>query len=97
MLELTYLTIFLVALYFTKLGLIDRRAEIFSFSISMIFYAVFAFSSYNVQVFSGGTETVVQHPSLFILGVMMLMLSMVFTILSALDKLPEPERVFSYK
>lgn len=88
MLELTHVTLLIVALSTAKIGLIDRRAELLVFPTSMVFFAAYAFGSYGIEKsFSSGT---VDQPGMFVLGFGGTLVMLAFTLLAATDRLPEP-------
>lgn len=91
MLENTYIAIFFTAMYFTKMGIVDRKAELFAFPFATLLYAIFAFNSLNVEAVSNGSIISIQHTGAFLAGVIFTILMILFTILSALGKLPEPK------
>lgn len=83
-----YIVLFLTGIYFLKLGIIDRKAEIFSFMFSFILFGITAFSSFSLQIYSAELITLL-YPVLFGLFFLLAIISFVLVLLSALGKLPE--------
>lgn len=84
-----YLVLFLIAVYFLKLGLIDRKAEAFSFMFSFVLFALLTVDSYHLQtVTDSGIETI-PDGGMFVLNVLLASISILMALLSVLGKLPE--------
>jgi hypothetical protein len=87
-----YVALIFIAVYFLKLGLIDRKAELFSFFFSFTLFALLAFSSFNLQAFSestGATVILDSDSAQFALFIILAIISAVLALLSGLGKLPE--------
>ncbi len=87
-----YIALLFVAVYFLKLGVIDRKAELFSFLFSFTLFALLAFSSFSLQVYSDTSANLVllePYPAQFALFFLLALISGVLALLSGLGKLPE--------
>lgn len=87
-----YIALLLIAVYFLKLGLVDRKAELFSFLFSFILFALLAFSSFNLQAFqdsTGATVVLGSDSAQFALFLVLAIISGILALLSGLGKLPE--------
>jgi len=91
MLQFTLDLLLAFAFVAAKVGVLDRRAELVTMPASMVLFAAVAIGSYNTQVGLQSSLTTVQQPGLAVLGLGGTMLMLIYTILSALDRLPDPD------
>lgn len=68
MLELTYLLLFVTALWCAKSAIIERRAEIETSLIATIIFAILTFASFDVQPAFSPEDSVAMEPVATIAG-----------------------------
>lgn len=86
-----HLALFFAALAAAKLGLVDRKAPLTTLPASMVFFAGFALSAWNIQVGTGAGVEVVQSPGMAVLGFGGTLWMLAMVLLEALGKLPKQD------
>ncbi len=97
MMEHIYIAVLLISFYLFKIALVDRKAELLLFPLCMALFFMVGFSSQNIQLVVDGSLEFTRSNPLMYLGFFLGLLNLGLTVLSWLDKLPEPERKKQYK
>lgn len=91
MLANTYIVLLIIAFVAAKMGVIDRTVEMVTMPLSMILFAAVAFASYGIDVPTGNGMATVSEQGLFVLCLGLSLVMLVYTVLAAIGRLPEPD------